>query len=265
MEKRDIRTERGDKNREIEINNQRLREIKARLAKLQTWLKEEMQNIEPPTLADVISNILNRQKQTGRGYYSSTSGLKQAATIHNFLVTNKIMDMVDLDEHFKTMIFKREALSKKLNPIQRRLNTLDEHIQQSENYQSNRKYKVHYNKLYAEYKTLKNDKGFGAGRKAQKALDVANEYHEKHSTQIALYDDAEQYLQAHLNGRNEIPLPSWRAERDKLNIERKQLDTEYKQLKADTAAVEKIRSNIYDIMGAERRRLEPQRAQGMEH
>ena len=51
MEKRGIRTERGDLNREIEVTNQKLRQLKARIAKLQKWLKEEQENTEPPTLA----------------------------------------------------------------------------------------------------------------------------------------------------------------------------------------------------------------------
>ena len=50
MEKRGIRTERGDINREIEVNNQLLRQLKARIVKLQNWLREETENAEPPTL-----------------------------------------------------------------------------------------------------------------------------------------------------------------------------------------------------------------------
>ena len=49
MEKRGIRTERGNINREIEVTNQRLRQLKARISKLQNWLKDEAANTEPPT------------------------------------------------------------------------------------------------------------------------------------------------------------------------------------------------------------------------
>ena len=106
--------------------------------------------------------------------------------------------------------------------------------------------------------------GFGAERKAQKAQDAADQYFETYRQQITLERAAEKYLQDVLNGRDKIPLPAWKKERDKLDAERKQLDVEYKKLKADTATVEKIRSNIYDVVGAERRRAEPQRAKGME-
>ena len=46
MEKRGIRTERGDLNREIEVTNKRLRQLKAHISKLQNWLKEEAENTE---------------------------------------------------------------------------------------------------------------------------------------------------------------------------------------------------------------------------
>ena len=42
MEKRGIRTERGNMNREIEVTNSQLRQLKARMNKLTVWLREEV-------------------------------------------------------------------------------------------------------------------------------------------------------------------------------------------------------------------------------
>ena len=98
MEKRGIRTERGDLNREIEVTNQKLRQLKARIFKLQNWLKEETENTEPPTLADYIQGILSRKAQAGKpGYSQSLYNLKDAAKMLNFLHANNIMDMTGLD------------------------------------------------------------------------------------------------------------------------------------------------------------------------
>lgn len=47
MEKRRIRTERGNINCEIEVTNQKFRQLKARISKLQDWLKEEAENDTP--------------------------------------------------------------------------------------------------------------------------------------------------------------------------------------------------------------------------
>jgi len=120
MEKRGIRTERGDINREIEVTNQNLRQLKARIVKLQNWLIEEMENDEPPTLADVISNILSRREQIGQPRRnSSINNLKAAANILNFLSTNDIKDLSDLDGSFKGMISKQFDIRDKLKPIER--------------------------------------------------------------------------------------------------------------------------------------------------
>ena len=244
MEKRGIRTERGNLNREIEVTNQRLREIKARLTKLQTWLKEEMENTEPPTLADVISNILTRREQTGQpSRYSSINNIKAAANMLNFLTANNIMDMAGLDDKLKSMIGKQFAIRDKLKPVERRLKDLDKHIEQADNYL---KYKP-FNDKYKQQKPKHKE-----------------QYYETYRAEITLFESAQKYLSGVLNGRTTMPLKAWKAEREKLTADKNQLNREYVSLKNDTAAVEKIRSNVYDIISEERRRTQPQRTQDME-
>ena len=59
------------------MTNQKLRQLKARISKLQDWLKEESENTEPPTLADYIQGILSRKVQAGKpGYSQSLYNLK---------------------------------------------------------------------------------------------------------------------------------------------------------------------------------------------
>ena len=105
MEKHGIRTERGDLNREIEVTNQKLRQLKARISKLQKWLEEKPKNTEPPTLSNYIQGILSRKTQAGNLQVSqSLYNLKDAAKMLNFLQANNIMDMAGLDEKFNSMI-----------------------------------------------------------------------------------------------------------------------------------------------------------------
>jgi len=47
---------------------------------------------------------------------------------------------------------------------------------------------------------------------------------------------------------------------EKLAAEKGKLNQQYQNLKTETAKVERIRSNVYDIMSAERRREQPRRA-----
>jgi len=221
--------------------------------KLQTWLKEETDNTEPPTLADIITNILEWREQTGQqSRYSTINNLKAAANILNFLTANKIFDMTGLSGKLETMTEKQYAIRDELKKVERRMTTLDEHIRHSGNFKGYRAHKAQYDKLYGQYETLKKSGGFGAERKAQKALDTANEYYETNRPQMMMYEAAEKYLrdvlQERFDNKKLPPITKWQTEREKLTAEKKRLDVEYSKLWTDTAAVEKIKSNVDDIL-----------------
>ena len=112
-----------------------MRQLKARISKLQNWLKEESENTEPPTLADYIQGILSRKAQTGKsGYSQSLYNLKDAANMLNFLQANNIMDMTGLDEKFKTMIGEQLDIQGKLKPVElnQRYLALKEEVKEAE-------------------------------------------------------------------------------------------------------------------------------------
>lgn len=229
MEQRGIRTERGNLNREIEVTNQRLRQLKARISKLQNWLKEEMENAEPPTLADVISNILSRREQTGKSdRYQAIGNLKAAAKMLNFLQQNRIMDMAGLDEKFKSMIGEQFDIRDELKPIEQRLKTLTEHIKQAD--------------IYLKYK-------------GKKALTDSEQ---------ALFTAANTYLKGVMNGKTTLPTKAWKAEYDELTDKRKILNQRYVALKDEVREAEQIRKNVYSILRQEQRAQQTYRTQDKE-
>ena len=229
MEKRGIRTERGDLNREIEVTNQKLRQLKARISKLQNWLKEETEKTEPPTLADYIQGILSRRAQAGKsGYSQSLYNLKDAAKMLNFLQANNIMDMAGLDEKFKSMIGEQLDIQGKLKPVERRLGTLKKHIEQAD--------------IYFKYK-------------AKKPLT---------ETEQILLTAAKDYLKGVMNGKTALPTKAWKEEYTKLTAERKTLNQRYFALKEEVKEAEKIRKSVYSILRQEQREQQPRRKQDME-
>ena len=58
--------------------------------------------------------------------------LKDAANMLNFLQANNIMDMMGLDEKFKTMIGEQLDIQGKLKPAERRLATLKKYLEQAD-------------------------------------------------------------------------------------------------------------------------------------
>lgn len=243
MEKRGIRTERGDINREIVVTNRALRQIKARLVKLHTWLKAEAANIEPPTLADVITDILKRREQEGQtSRYTVIHNLKQASNLLSFLKENGIKDVAGLDAKVNSMIERRLSISEELKPVERRLKTLDKHIEQAE--------------CYLAYKPL-------AQERSQMKPKRQAVFTEAHQCEFVLLDAANHYLTGVMNGKAHLPLKAWKAEREKLITERGRLSRDYVSLKKDTAEVEQIRKGIQGIMREEGQT--PQRSRVHEH
>ena len=229
MERRGIRTERGNMNREIEVTNQRLRQLKARISKLQNWLKYEMENTEPPTLADVIQGILARRVQTGKSdRYQAIGNLKAAAKMLNFLQQNQIMDMAGLDEKFTSMIGEQIDIRDELKPIDRRMATLKKHIEQVD--------------IYLKHK----------GKKA--LMD----------SEQTLFTAANNYLKGVMNGKTTLPTKAWKAEYAKLTAERNRLNQRYVALKDEVREAEQIRKSVYSILRQEQREQQTRRTQDME-
>jgi len=177
--------------------------------------------------------------------YQTINNLQAASQMLIFLQENKIMDLDGLHKFVISMHSKQSAIRDDLKPIERRLKTLDEHIKQAEYYREFTK----INRLYKQQKPKDKDK-----------------FYESHRRELTLYEAAERYFKGVLNGREKIPLPTWKAEHEKLTAERKRLNAEYLSLKDEVIKVEKISRSVQDIMHEERRREQPvhKRSQKME-
>ena len=251
MERRGIRTERGDQNRQLEITNSQIRQLRARIIKLEKWIAEEAANSTPPTLADILDEIMSRQGQ------SSLTRLRNGVEIFNYLYRNDIHDMKDLEKKVNAMNVKLNSAREDLNKTERRIDTLEEHIQQSENFKEHRRLKRAYDGLYSEYTAAKKATGFFAERKAQKALDAVNSFCETNYTGLTLYNTAEKYLhdvlQKRFDPKKLPPITMWREELAAKTADKDALYQEYYALKDETAKVENIRKSVEKIIQGEQR------------
>ncbi|MDR2571258.1 MAG: MobA/MobL family protein [Oscillospiraceae bacterium] len=249
MEKCGIRTERGDMNREIKLTNRKIRELKARIAKLEKWLDEETAKDNTPTLYDVLDNILSKQGQ------SKIIRLQNASEMLNFLQENNIETIEDLEKKVKTMDDKTCFVHEELKKTDRRIKTLNEHIRQSEYYKAGRKYKWQYDILNSEHKTAKNSKSLLAKRKAQKALDKVNAYYEANRTDLTLYNAAEKYLrevmQKHFDPIKMPPITKWKKELSEKTAAKAKLSGGYNTLRDETKKIERIQRSVKEILRSE--------------
>ena len=166
-----------------------------------------------------------------------------------------MFDMAGLAEKLDAMKDKQYKIREELKKVERRMKTLDEQIRHSGNFKGYRAHKAQYDKLYGQYETIKKSGGFGAERKAQKALDAANTYYEANRMELTLYEAAERYLrgvlQERFNDKKLPPVSKWQAERENLTVEKKRLDVEYSKLWHETATLETIKRSVDDILREE--------------
>jgi hypothetical protein len=226
-----------------------IRQIKARLNKLNDWLDEAKKNAVP-ILADVLSEMLSSGKRQSR--YAQIRDLKMAAKTLMFIQENNLSTIKDLRGKVVDLYDERQAVSDKLTPFNRRIKTLDEHLRHSANFTKYRKIAVKRDALYAESNRLEKQ-GFFSKGKAQKALETADAYEWKHLNALRDYGDAEKYLRGVLQKRFDpakLPIAKWRQERDALAREKGGLNTEYDILKERIREVERIRKYAEEVQRA---------------
>ena len=188
MEKRGIATERGNRNRSIEVSNQEIRQLRARIKKVKTWLYAQPLN-DAPTLVEMKSGIADGNNLTAR--WQKIADLRAMPKVLIFLQSNGITDVSQLAEKITQTHTRLYDMSKDIQAVDRRLETLAQHFTQYENC---KKHKA----IYQKYQHVDGKKG--------------DAFYDKYFEEIQLYEGAVKYLKAVLNGRKTVPTKAWLAE-----------------------------------------------------
>lgn len=232
MERRGIQTQRGDMNRQVELNNKLLRQLRARIRKLQSGLDELLAGAAPshpiPSLADVLTGILENPEEKTR---QKLKDLKTFAKAVAFVRQHSIYDIPALRNTVAEMYQQLDGLSCGLKMLDRRLKALDEHLRHADNYSK-------YSGLHRQHQQLP--------RRKQAA------FYER--AELVLYETAETYLRGVLNGRTTISVKAWKGEAAQLTAERQKLYVEYARLKEETGSAEAIRYCVEHVMREEPKR-----------
>ncbi|MDR2572423.1 MAG: MobA/MobL family protein [Oscillospiraceae bacterium] len=240
LEKKGIRTELGDVNREIAVTNQELRQIRARIKKLKTWLYSQPIS-DMPTMSDILSGIKGGQELKSRA--KKIADLKTLAKVVGFLQENNISDVDDLVDKVTALHEEQYSLVDTIKKQDRRLATLDRHLQQVAVYQQ-------YKPFYKEFTRLEPKK--------------RNAYNNKYAQQLKQHESAHKYLTDHLNGRTTIPEKAWKAEREQLISERYTLTEQYYELKDSVRSIEILKHSAVQLLGNSQTKLQVERTKSFE-
>lgn len=238
MEKRWIRMERGDINRQVHLDNKMLAQLRARIRKLESAMDElpEAANpshpIQSGSLIEILTDTLSHADDKTRG--KKITDLKTVAKAISFAEQNNISDLIGLRNKTAEMRNDLNELSGKLKKNERRRETLQEHLRHIETYKDTLD-------IYHQYIALK--------PKRQPA------FFEDHRAEITRHESARKHFESVLNGRTALPVRKWEKELAMLDGERNGLYTDYTQLRGEVQNAESILRCVEQIL---RRDILPQ-------
>ena len=227
MEKRGVPTRKGNLNRQIAADNKLLKEIKARITRLYNWTKEQAARPErkESIMAQLYEAQLLGQKPGSR--YGRIRSLKENAAVFNFLNGNGITSMEQLYEKVSAMNKDYYDLRGKIVTAEKRLKVLDEYLSMWEKYEKHKSVRRQSDRMKPGSRKEKFDRD--------------------HSAELALYEAAARYLdKLKVTGEPIVP-KKWKAELEKLTMQKELHYQEMRAMREQIKAVESLRKAAEQI------------------
>ena len=160
MEKKGIRTEKGEFNRWIKATNAVIRDIKKKITLLFDWIAEAKAELAKPQTPDLVSLLNAYYTQRKAGAYSQKgkiSNLKEMNETFNYLRANGIYSLEDLESRVSEHSAATESLKKTLDEQTARMKAIKQLYDSSAAFQSLKPVydglqKIKFEKPRAKYK-----------------------------------------------------------------------------------------------------------------
>ena len=139
MEKKGIRTEKGEFNRWIRATNAVIRDIKKKIASLIGWIADMKAELSKPQAPDLVSLLNAYYTQRRAGAYSQkgkVSNLKEMNETFNYLRANGIYSLEDLEHRVSEHSAATESLKKTLDEQTARMKAIKQLYDSSAAFQS---------------------------------------------------------------------------------------------------------------------------------
>ena len=225
IEKRGIRTLKGDLNRWIKATNRLLAGLKKKIHSLLDWIasiKKEMEEAkqQEPYLIEFIGQYYRNRNQGAWSNKAKTQNLKKFMAAYNFLQANDLHTVEQLEERIRELSLETGTLFKRMNS------------------------------LSAHEKKLKEMILFGGNvQRLQPIIDEMNGIHWKgkrdkfrsdHQEEINLYYTSRRILKQN-HGVNEVHIPTWQKEQETLRQQQEEINDHYKELREKLKQLQNVR------------------------
>lgn len=152
MEKKGIRTRKGDLNRWIKKANDLVKRLKDELVSLRSWIKELKETIDnlqhkDPMVIDYIDQYFDNRNQGAYSQKAKINNLKSRADAYNFLTANNITTLDSLDALTDKMVSEVSKLFKEVKAKDAKIKDIEGLLKRLDQYEENKpffdeKYKI---------------------------------------------------------------------------------------------------------------------------
>lgn len=238
MEKKGIRTEKGELNRWIKATNRMLRSMRATIAALKEWIQEAKEILKEPQevyLADLLRESLRMRDAVAMTYTRGRSKAKHNNTKRfmeecDYLKRRGVLTLSDFEKYLSTAYEKVDASKSSMNEKQQRLKELQKLMDDV--------------KTYLELKPV-----FDELKKEKYRFAKAKEkYKTEHDSELRRFHMVKRKLKEQGFEKDSFPLKEWQKEFSELSAEREAEYQEYKLLQKDLTMLYQIKGDVDKAM-----------------
>ena len=231
MEKRGIRTFKGDTNRQIDADNKLLKQLKARITRLYNWSKEiqaREKELKGPQKQSIMAQIMSAQLDRMQGKaakfnYKYGNSLQESAKVLNLMLDYNVDSIEELFDAIKELNSDYYELRGRIRQTERRIDALRERLAKLE--------------TYTQYKALRQK--INSMNPKKRAL-----YETKYQIELAAFASAESYLRELKNSGEKISMKDWQKELKRLEEEQYAQGCEMKKMQERIKTAENIRKDM---------------------
>ncbi len=226
MEKKGIRTEKGEFNRFIKATNALIRDLKHKISSLLDWIKETKAELAKPQAPDLVSLLGSYYTQRKAGAYSQKgkiSNLKEMNETFNYLKENDIYTLDDLESRVQSHRAAVNGLKE----------TLDSQTARMKEIRS----------LYNDMDTYKRLKPVYDGLQKIKFAKSREKYKAEHETDLKLYHAAKRRLTGEFP-EGKMDKKKLSAEYDRIEQSHDRTYAEFKTVREDLQRLWSVKSKI---------------------
>jgi hypothetical protein len=263
MERRGIKTDRGNFNRQVEMTNAQIRQLRARIVRVETWA-DGLKSQNPLSMYDVYSAIADAP--TGTSVSAKNRHIQLMSKTLLFLEEHGRPDLFQLSDIVHDMHGKCNDLNENNKKVTRRIDTLKKHLEQSGHYKRYRKVSAEYDRLRTAEGEAKKAAGLFAKSKHEKTVKERQDFYRDHESEIGMFRDAEKYLRSVLQSRfdpkKSPPIAMWQKELAEKTGERDALTRDFHKLREEIKNAEAIKRYAVDLMipnEPQKQTIEPQK------